>query len=759
MDDASFKIPIAAAGGAARRAEDVTPYLTLYPVGASFYAEIGEDEARAQDEARWQIREGGEYEYVLSEKDWRLAEHRAVSASRHAPNEGRIRPGNYVGRLELAVVDASGAKVGVVRLESTSHKLSYREDYRTMLGEVAEQAAELVMSGEEQVFQGYEADVSADARTRYEQFAFVKSLVDSEAFDAAVARVCALPLKATRAVREERPFARAGRLGRAGTRQLVAAWRREPLPEGHALAARFGWASVPRTVEIDVRDETVDVPENRFVKFALETFLAFLRDVAQAASATDALRAEAEGLAERLDARLAHPLFREVSWLERVPLASPALQRREGYREILRAWLMFDAAAKLAWGGGEDVYQGGKRNVATLYEYWAFFKLWEVVSKIFAFLEDEKKKLLAKDKDGFELSLRQGKSMTFEGRYEPADGTRPLKAQFTYNKTFEKKGNLETQGSWTVEMRPDYTLSIWPAVIKNIEDAEKIDAVVHLHFDAKYRIEQFSELMDGAGTYKRDDLLKMHAYNDAIRRTYGSYILYPGDETQKIRRYHEIIPGIGAFVLRPGSDSKASGEALEGFVREVVASLQNRLTQRERTAVYDWGVRQGKPVTMPAAAKAVRLPQKNSRGEPFVPAEEPVLVGYCRAERLEWIKKNGYNFRVGLTKIGSLGVTSEMLRADWLLLHTSKPVTNLLFRIDKTQEPHVVTKEEMVKMGYRNPSSAAYLLFPVCEIEKVGDLSGLTCDISKLPGYDGAKAAEKPFTVTVQDLLCAAVEA
>ncbi len=78
--------------------------------------------------------------------------------------------------------------------------------------------------------------------------------------------------------------------------------------------------------------------------------------------------------------------------------------------------------------------------------------------------------------DGFELSLRQGKAMTFEGRYEPADGTRPLKAQFTYNKTFGKKGNLETQGSWTVEMRPDYTLSIWPAVIKNIEDASIEDA-------------------------------------------------------------------------------------------------------------------------------------------------------------------------------------------------------------------------------------------------------------------------------------------
>ena len=34
-------------------------------------------------------------------------------------------------------------------------------------------------------------------------------------------------------------------------------------------------------------------------------------------------------------------------------------------------------------------------------------------------------------------------------------------------------------------------------------------------------------------TYKRGDLLKMHTYNDAIRRTVGSYVLYPGDFDSK----------------------------------------------------------------------------------------------------------------------------------------------------------------------------------------------------------------------------------
>ena len=63
------------------------------------------------------------------------------------------------------------------------------------------------------------------------------------------------------------------------------------------------------------------------------------------------------------------------------------------------------------------------------------------------------------------------------------------------------------------------------------------------------------------GTYKKADLLKMHTYKDAIRRTAGAYILYPGTEGQYTRSgFHELIPGLGAFSIRP---SKANSGAEE----------------------------------------------------------------------------------------------------------------------------------------------------------------------------------------------------
>ena len=70
-------------------------------------------------------------------------------------------------------------------------------------------------------------------------------------------------------------------------------------------------------------------------------------------------------------------------------------------------------------------------------------------------------------------------------------------------------------------MRPDYTLSLWPGEITQ-EEAEKQELIVHIHFDAKYRLDKV--LLDSneydvneekrqqeLGVYKRADLLKMHA--------------------------------------------------------------------------------------------------------------------------------------------------------------------------------------------------------------------------------------------------------
>ena len=95
-------------------------------------------------------------------------------------------------------------------------------------------------------------------------------------------------------------------------------------------------------------------------------------------------------------------------------------------------------------------------------------------------------------------------------------------ADLMFNKEFG------SESSWTRPMRPDASLLI----------RRPNEAGMWLHFDAKYKVDwarafETGEVADEEeaerhGESKRTDLLKMHAYRDAIRDSAGSYVLFPG---------------------------------------------------------------------------------------------------------------------------------------------------------------------------------------------------------------------------------------
>ena len=63
----------------------------------------------------------------------------------------------------------------------------------------------------------------------------------------------------------------------------------------------------------------------------------------------------------------------------RVPHESLVLQRRAGYREVYRAFLLFESASSIRFDFAADVFAAGTKDVAALYEYWVFWKILEVV--------------------------------------------------------------------------------------------------------------------------------------------------------------------------------------------------------------------------------------------------------------------------------------------------------------------------------------------------------------------------------------------
>jgi len=437
------------------------------------------------------------------------------------------------------------------------------------------------------------------------------------------------------------------------------------------------------------------------------------------------------------------------------------LQRKEGYREVLRVWLMFDLAAKLIWTGGDDVYSGGKKDIATLYEYWLFFKLLDLLQSIFDIDPKEVSELIKETPDGLNLQIKQGKFTALSGIYD--SGNRRLNVRFNYNRTFSGRKTYPSSGSWTTTLRPDYTLSFWPVGISEAE-AEKQELIVHVHFDAKYKVANLTDFLEKdneskldeqkienrKGIYKNADLLKMHAYKDAIRRTGGAYVLYPGNQSIHQKGFHEIIPGLGAFPVKPSKTDSGIGE-LKAFLLEIIEHFINRASQREKIAFRTFDIYKNPPDSEGKITE--QLPEPYNGNRSLLPDETFVLVGYYNSpEQYDWICRNGfYNFRMG-SGSGSLLLDSDTVSAKYLLLHTAGDTdSHDLWRI-VSKGPRVFSKEDLIKKGYPTPSQENYL---VIQIEPVTDqeFKETSWDFKKLKNYKKGNASAFPFVTSLSELM------
>jgi hypothetical protein len=748
---------------------------------------IAADQAKDDGEGQVQLLEGVRYEYALSESQFRLSLAQQYTAPQGIVLQSRVKdrghcgvlnPGLATGRIPLVVSDSSGAEMARSAVEVRSRKLSYKADYRQMLDDITARCMDLLQELKAPSLFKAEPDPGNDPATMGQRFAFVRGLLQSPGFVNALHRITTHPHKIWQHEAHSGTIGRGFKPSGKVLRQLAQGNRRLALPTAHPLHSSI--ESLPEFITVNRAIPTEDTPENRFVKFALRSFHSFLDTMSRRIvdKAKDArLVQEIAALSSRLDEALDSAVLRHVSEPKFLPVGSPTMQRREGYREVLQAWLNFAMAAKLVWHGGEQVFGAGQRDVATLYEYWVFFKLLEVVTSVFQLEMPTCETLLEQTADGFGLKLKAGKFIFLKG--QSAQPGRTLEVQFSYNRSFRATQTPRMPGSWTENLRPDYTLSLWPASF-SAEEAELQELMVHVHFDAKYRIDEIAALLnnvidtttldddalasvldaekrsESGGTYKRADLLKMHAYRDAIRRTQGAYVIYPGQAgaDTRLRSFHEVLPGLGAFALRPGMGTTI----LETFLRDVVSHVADRASAREQNSFHTWQTyRTTHPVTAQEDRAAYLVaPEKgtssNLRNSPL--RETFVLVAWAKGDvHLQWIlKERKYNFRMGNAS-GALRLSSQVIGASYLLLHgvNGRAVPGLLRIINPSDGPQVYSKSELEAMDYpTEPTQNAYLVY---DVEPAEEFSHTAWDYAALLAKSATAPHGYPFAISLQDLL------
>ncbi len=119
----------------------------------------------------------------------------------------------------------------------------------------------------------------------------------------------------------------------------------------------------------------------------------------------------------------------------------------------------------------------------------------------------------------------------------------------------------------------------------------------------------------------------MHTYNDAIRRTIGSYVLYPGNAKQAdmgnkvFSLYDEILPGVGAFAIKP-SNSALGEKELCRFISDMIKEKGQDNSRLNRLKYYAEMVMQE-----PAAFKNTQVDSSDGL------AKALCVIGYIRSER------------------------------------------------------------------------------------------------------------------------------
>jgi hypothetical protein len=306
---------------------------------------------------------------------------------------------------------------------------------------------------------------------------------------------------------------------------------------------------------------------------------------------------------------------------------------------------------------------------------------------------------------GLGLTLTRGQGTAVRGTARRLG--RALSLELWFNRTFAPG---DTDGSWSRAMRPDLSLRV-----QALDQAPPLPPV-WIHLDAKYRVDRLAELLGepdeapleaGRGTALREDLLKMHAYRDAIRRSAGAYVLYPGEAAVDLRTYHELLPGLGAFALRPTSAGTVDGAAgLRRFLEDVLDHLASQGTQHARSRFWEEAshtpeTRVDRPVP---TASFLRRP----------PADTLVLLGYVKsAEHLDWIvREQRYNLRAD-SRRGALSLGARELGAELLVLDGPALEAPRLFRLG--EPPEVADRAELLRRGYPEPRGERYLLLPLGE--------------------------------------------
>ena len=339
---------------------------------------------------------------------------------------------------------------------------------------------------------------------------------------------------------------------------------------------------------------TYDTVENQLVKFMLTSTVNKLLDFKRKylanfknrdKSADPEVMTRIDEMVSKIKGQLKNPVFEEVSSLRGINTMSLVFQMAPGYRDLYKYYQLLQRG--VSFNG--EVYNFSLKETSTLYEYWCFIKLVNILKKKYTLLDKEKDVIKASRK-GITVTLSKDKKSV---------------VKFIDTKTGDQIELIYNPGKYptdTVSQIPDNVLSL----TKHAGIADKKTQYQYV-FDAKYKVEMNPNeyYPDDHPGPKVADINTMHRDRDAIVSTegklneklmFGAYVLFPYPNQESEYEKHQFYKSIdkvnigGLPFLPQKTDlvekllSKLVGESVESaFERSIFPK-----GIEEKLAKVDW---------------------------------------------------------------------------------------------------------------------------------------------------------------------------
>lgn len=477
-----------------------------------------------------------------------------------------LRFGNAVGHFD-------GGPLGRLVVHSDKWEAA---DFDAMLSEITNRMALLPFAAGTGAGLDYEHSIATEHRVLYHAFVYLRHLLS----DLAPPEDRLLPALRLILAQPHRRFERVAcwspldAVQRVEFRALLgmatprAGLTRAPQARAKVLTTALR-GHLPQRVEETRIESNVDVPENQFVKAFLGQALRIVEQMRACMVAlgdghfSRRILADCDALDRLLGPLRRHALWDEISEMRRIPAESQVLQRRRGYREILRHFVRLRLTARLPLRSEATKRLLEIKDIAELYEMWSFFEVERLVT---LGLDRPPIEVGVPEVSDLKAHLGRGLRVAWEGGVE-----------LFYNLSYSRS---RQDRSYSLALRPDIVLRI----PKGSGQGD------HL-FDAKFKVRRLADAVQTAddvdeaeqsderrGEFKHADLYKMHTYRDAIACARSVWILYPGSEFRFFDEVHGCIEnveavsqsasGVGAIPLRPGQAGTVVAELVRRLMGE-----------------------------------------------------------------------------------------------------------------------------------------------------------------------------------------------